>query len=865
MRVYRALLRLYPSSFRAEYGDELAAIFADRRRRASGLSLAALWTGAFLDVASNALRVHLDLLRQDLRYSARTFRRTPGFALTAILVSALGIGATTSAFSVADRVLIGGLPYPDSDRLVSLWQDQSFRGWARVEVSPPNYRDWKAASGSFASMAAYRGASLNLVGEGAPERVEGTAVTAELFPMLGARTVIGRVFTGEDDRPKAPGTVVLSEALWRSHFGGDREVLGRRVLLDGDPYEVIGVADRGFGFPTRETQLWIPARFDFTDDNDKDRTNLWLRVVARLKPGVSLERARSEMKFIASRLEREYPKENAKTGAAVIRLRDEISEQSRLLLAVLLGASAGVLLIACTNLASLLLARALARRRELAVRTAMGAGRERLVRQLLTESLILAFFGGALGVAFAAAAVPLMTRLVPASLPGAAGSPLGVRVLVFAALVTVVTGIGFGVLPALRACAAPDSAGLRDGGRAGESRSTEKLRSLLVVAEVTASVALLVASGLLVRALWRLQSVDPGFRTEGVLTLRTPLPAPKYDVANVRLRFYDRILSEVRALPGVSSAAYVSFLPMVVRGGIWPLTLDGEAEDAPSSRVASLRFVTPDYFATLGIPLRRGRDVFDRDTLDAPGVAVVSESFARRNLPGLDPIGRRFKMAFHEATIVGVVGDIRVRGLERGSEPQVYMPARQIQDMQLIWYVPRDLVLRTSAAPSTLLPSIRRIVGQADPQLPVSNVRLLSEIVDGETAPRRVQLGVLGAFTIAALLLAAIGIHGLLAFTVSRRIREIGVRIALGARSGDILRMVLRRGVLLAASGVVPGAALAYAAGRALQGLLAGVDPADGVTFAAATALSLAMILAGSLSPALRAVRVDPMTAMRAE
>ncbi|HYK42068.1 MAG TPA: FtsX-like permease family protein, partial [Thermoanaerobaculia bacterium] len=521
--------------------------------------------------------------------------------------------------------------------------------------------------------------------------------------------------------------------------------------------------------------------------------------------------------------------------------------------------------IACTNLASLLLARGLARRRELAVRTAMGAGRERLVRQLLTESLLLAFCGGAIGVVLAAAVVPLMGRLVPTGLPIAEGFGVDSRVLLFAAAVTMLTGLALGVLPALRACGDPDAAGLREGSRSGEGRSAETLRSLLVVAEVTASVALLIGSGLLVRALWRLQAVDPGFRPEGVLTLRTPLPNPRYDSTEMRQRFYQRVVSEVRALPGVTGAAYVGFLPMVMRGGIRSFTLEGEPQDSPTARLASLRLVTPGVFDALGVPLRLGRDVSSSDTLTSPLVAVVSESLARKCWPGASPIGRRIRIQGQERAVVGVVGDVRVRGLERESEPQVYLPDRQIPDGNIIGYVPRDLVVRSSAAPSTLLPAIRQIVARADPELPVANVRLLSEIVAGETAPRRVQLAVLGAFSSTALLLAAIGIHGLLAFTVSRRSREIGVRIALGARSGDILRMVLRRGVLLAALGIVPGAAIAYAGGRALERLLAGIHPADAPTFATAAAVTFVTILAGSLAPALRAIRVNPTTAMRSE
>ena len=858
-RVYRALLHLYPSSFRAEYGSEIEAVFARRRREVGIPGAALLWLEAVVDVVWNAARAHWDILRQDFRYSARLLARSPGFAATAILVSALGVGATTATFSITDHVLVRPLPFEQPDRLVKLYQ--SVHEYTRTELSPGNYRDWKRMSRSFSSMGEYFPVSANLVGQGEPERIEGSKVGADLFPTLGVRPAVGRAFSAADDRAGAPGSLILSDRIWRGLFGGDPNVVGRHVILDDAPFVVIGVMPRAFHFPSRDTDFWIPFRFAEADY--ADRTDDFIYAVGRLAPGVSLEKSRSEMRLIASRLERAFPKENARTSASVFRLRDEVSGQSRVLLLALFGASLGVLLIACTNLANLLLARALARRREMAVRTALGAGRERLLRQLLTESLMLALVGGVVGVLLALAAAPLVARLVPGSLPIADIPPADMRVLGFAMFLTVATGIGFGVIPALRVVGGVDAGDFSDGGRGGAEPRTERLRALLVVAEVTASVALLIASGLLIRALWRLQSTDPGFRTAGVLTLRTALPMPKYEKNAPRSVFYDRVLTEVRRLPGVSSAGYVTALPMVMRGGIWPFTPEGAAEDPDAGRTASLRFVTSGYFATMGIPLR-GRDVAETDAAGTPFVAVVSESFARRNWGHGDAIGRRFKLAGQDRTIVGVVGDIRVRGIERTSEPQVYLPANQQGENQ-IFYAPKDLVLQASSPASSLLPAIREIVRRADPLLPVSDVRSLADVVDLETAPRKVQLRILGGFAATALLLAGIGIHGLLAFTVSRRAREIGVRMALGAMSGDILRMVLRRGLLLAAFGVIPGAALAYAAGRAMESLLAGVHPSDPATFAAAIGLSFAMTVAGSLLPALRAVRVNPMSVIRTE
>lgn len=866
MRLYGLLLRLLPASFRAEYGQEMRRVFARRLRDASGLlGRPGVWAAEAVDVLATAARVHADILRQDLRYTGRTLRRSPGFTLTAVLITALGVGAVTAAFSITDHVLIRPLPFADSDRLVHVWGDPGRSGRSRAEPSLPNYLDWKRASASFEAMGAYHPLSANLVGGAEPQHLEGVGVDADLLPMLGVPPLLGRLFAAEDHRRGAAGTVLLSEGVWRGRFGGDPSVVGRKVLLDDAPFTVIGVMPRRFQFPSRDGEIWTPMRL--SEDDAADRTNAYFIVLGKLKRGVSIEGARAEMRLIAAQLERAHPKENAEMGITVFRLRDELSPQSRLLVVALLGAAVGVLLIACTNLANLLLARALSRRRELAVRTAMGAGRERLVRQLMTESLILAGCGGALGIALAVAVVPLIARLVPNALPIAEVPGVDLRMLGFAALLTGLTGIGFGVAPAARACSGTDSSttALREGARAGSDRRTERLRSALVVAEVTASVALLIASGLLLRALWRLQRIDPGFRPESVLTLHTALPLPKYEPTQRRVQFYTRVLADVRALPGVASASYISALPMVMRGGIWSVKLEGQPEETARSHSASLRFVTPGFFGALGIPIRLGRDVAETDTHEAPFVAVVSDSFVREHWPGQNPLGRRFQFGFHDRAVVGVVGDIKVRGLERSSEPQVYLSYRQADDGEIIGYSPKDLVVRTSEPPNRMVPAIREIVSRADPQIPVSDVRPLADIVRAETGARRVQAWVLGAFAGVAFLLAGIGIHGLLAFTVSQRIREIGVRIAMGAQPGDILKMVLRQGVVLSATGVVLGVAVAYAAGRAMQALLAGVSPADAPTFASAVALSVGMALVGSLLPALRAVRVDPMTAIRAE
>jgi predicted permease len=864
MRAYRLLLRLYPAPFRLEYGDEMAADFAARRRMASGPAVAGLWLEAMTDAASAGLRAHWDILRQDLRTTVRSLRRKPGFAVAAVLVSGLGIGATTATFSITDHVLIRPLPFPNPERLVSLWQDQSYRGYPRLELSPANYRDWIHMSTTLASAGASRGVSVNLVGGGTPEHVEGAAVTADLLQTLGVHAAIGRLFTAEEDAASASRTVILSTPLWRTHFGGDPSILGHTIRLDDTPYTIIGVMPPDFTFPRREALFWVPMQFAPSDF--EDRTNVYLHAVGRLKPGVTVDQARADFSRVAAELAHLYPTDNQRTGATIVGLHDELSASSRTALLVLTAASACVLLIACSNLTSLLLARALGRQRELAVRTALGAGRERIVRQMLTESAVLAAAGALVGIGLAIVAVPVLATLAPDSLPIAELPNVDGRLLALVTLLTAVTAIGVGVGPALRA-GRSDVAALRDGARVGTSGRTERLRSALVTIQVAASVTLLVVSALLLRALWRVEGRDPGFQTTRVLAATTMLPMPKYEVTATRWAFYQRVLTAVRQQPGVESAAYISFLPMSteLRGGIFAVTLDGHPQDPTTSHVAGVRFVTPDFFRTMGIPIHQGRDITDADTAAAPWVAVVSESFAAQNWPGESPIGRTVDLAIHDRTVVGVVGNVAVRGLERTSEPQAYMPAQQIHDRYMPWFAPKDLVVKSVIEPTALSGAVRRIVHEADPDLPISNLQTLDALVGADNAPRQTQLHVLAGFAIAACVLAGLGLHGLLAFSVSARTREIGLRMAFGARAGDIVGLVLRRSAVMAGAGLLVGAGAAVLAGQGLRALLAGVSPVDWIAFGGAAGLAILMAGAGSVVPAVRAVRVDPLTAIRHE
>ena len=862
--MYKLLLHLYPASFRNEYGEEMRAVFARRREAASAAGTVGLWLDTIPETIGNAFLVHVDLLRQDLSYSARMLRRAPGFAVTAILIVSLGIGATTAAFSVTDFVLLRPLPFAEPDRLVKLWERTS--GYGHMELSAANYRDWKAGSTVFEGLGLYHAAAGNMVSTGEPVRIEGAAVSAELFPTLRVQPFIGRAFAPDDDRAGAEGTLILSYRLWQTQFGGDPSVVGRKVLLDAAPNTIIGVMPATFRFPSSDTQFWNTVRFD--EQAYVDRTDNWNYGVGRLKPGVTFEQAQAELDVLAARSKQQYPVANKEVGALVEHLSDGVSNQARLLLYALCGAAACVLLIACANLANLLLARSLERRRELAVRTAMGAGRERMIRQLMTESLLLAVGGGLLGVGIAYAAVPLLSRLVPTTLPLASAPTVDLRVLAFAIVLTVVTGMIFGLAPLLRLGGEADLGGLREGARSGGGQK-ESVRSTLVVVEIAASVVLLVSAGLLMRALWTIQTTNPGFSADGVLTLQTPLPTPQFAKVAAREAFYADVVGKTRALPGVTNAAFVSSLPIgKMRGGIWPVSLDGRPVNRSENKNAFLRYVTPGYFNTLNIPIKVGRDISDADTQDRLGAAVVSESFVKRYLPNETPesaIGHHFTFALRERVIAGIAGDVKMRGLENRAEPQVYLSFRQVEDGNIIGYIPRALVVRSTTPPESLAPAVRAIIHEAEPTLPVTDVSTMTDVVDRDTASRAAQVRVLAAFAIIAFVLAGIGIHGLLSFSVSQRAQEIGVRMALGAQSADILRMVVRRSVLLALAGVIPGVALAYVAGRSMEALLAGVKPADLPTMLAAVGLSALMTVVGSVMPTLRALRVDPITALRAE
>jgi len=802
-----------------------------------------------------------DILRQDLRYTVRTLTRARGFALTAILVTALGVGANTAAFSVADFVLFRPLPFPDSDALMRLCEGPpAGGGWGCMnQLSPANYRDLKSMSASFEGMGAFTGGAVNLVGGGEPRRLASTQVTPEVLPVLGVGPLIGRVFgPGENEDISS---AVISYGLWQSQFGGNPGVLGQKVNLNGAPFTIIGVMPPAFYFPTREVQMW--TRLTFQNGDFQSRDNSYIEAVGRLKPGVTFEQSRAELVMLAARLAHDYPETNEETGVSYFRMRDNMSPRARLMLMSLSGAGLCLLLLTCANLANLLLARAAAHERELAVRAALGAGRARLMRQLITQSIVLALAGGLLGIAIAFLTLPLFSTLVPPTLPVATQPTLDLRMLGVAALFTCLTALGFGIFPALRA-GREEFTALRDNSRAGGGRK-QRARAVLVTVEVTMSVILLITSGLLIRAVWRVQSIDPGFAPEHVLTLRTALPRPEFDSPVRRSQFYDRVLTGVRALPGVQSAGYTSGLPMITMGLVTSVEVAGQDPRAARNAWVSHRWVTSQYFRSMGIPLLRGRDIESADTADRGWVAVVSNSFVERYWPGQDPIGKTFGHRGATRAVVGVVGDVRIRGLERNSEPQMYLPAPQAPDTFPSGFDPNYLVIRHSGQSEPLVSAVRQIVQAVDPRQPISDVRTMDDVLAGDTAGRRAQLQVLGVLAVVAVLLSGVGIYGLLAYTVSQRSQEIAVRLALGADPARVGRMIFADGMRLAVMGVVPGVLGAYAAARGMSTLLFRVAPGDPATFATAVAVALLVTLAGSVVPALRAVRVTPMSLLKAE
>ena len=803
-------------------------------------------------------------LWRDIRYAARILKKSPGFTAAAILTLALSIGANTAIFSVVHAVLLRPLPFRNPDRLAMVWEESSFMGFPQDTPAPANFVDWKDRNHVFEDMAALRGDLMNLTGDGPAEEVEAKKATANLFPLLGVRPLAGRTFLPEEDQEGAANVVVLSQGLWVRRYSASAAMIGKRILMSGQSYTVVGVLPPGFDFPDR-VDVWIPLALSREDRRKRD--SHFLEVVGRLRAGVTVGQARADMAAIARQLEREYPETNSRIGAAVIPIHDQFVGDLRLGLIVLLAAVGGVLLIACANLANLLLARATVRQREMAVRMALGAGRNRIVRQVLTESILLSLLGGAAGVLLASWTLGFLTKLIPLALTTSTTIRLNGPVLMFAAAVAACAGILFGLAPALQISMVTIAETLKQGGRSGVSSSRRRVRSALVVAQVSVSVVLLIGTGLMLQTLWRLQ-VDPGFRPEHVLCLRTSLSGSRYEQLKDRVAFYERVLARVKVLPGVMSAGYTTFLPLTNRGGTSGFAIEGRPKVTAGARDdANHRVVTPDYLRAIGVPLIAGRFISEMDGPDAAPVALVNQTMARQYWPGEDPLGKHFKLgddasAVPWITVVGVVGDVRQMGLDVPARAEMYFSYRQPPG-SYGYFTPRDLAVQVTGDPLSIVSAVRRAVAEVDKDQPTSHVRPMGALLDSEVASRRVLAELLGAFAILALALASLGIYGVLAYAVTQRTSEIGLRMALGAREQDVLRSVMGQGARLIATGVVLGLAGAWLVTRLMGSLLYGIAATDLGTFITSSALFLFVGLSACYFPARRAARVDPTLALR--
>lgn len=805
---------------------------------------------------------------KDVRYGARNLLHTPGFTVVAVITLALGIGANTAIFSVVNAVLLAPLAYEDPGRLVTVMHD----GASPVAVA--NYIDWRGQSGSFQEMAAAESWRPNLTGADQPEHVRGLQVTQNLLPMLGVEPLLGRVFAPGEDLRGAEHKVLLSHGLWQRRFGGSPDILGKPITLNGEAYTVVGVMPPSFKFApfwATRAELWVPLAFG---DRIHNRGGNSLRVFARLKPGVSLAQARADIATITARLEQQFPGTNRRV--AVTPLKENVVGKVETPLLMMLGAVGFVLLIACANVAHMLLARTSNRQKEIAVRTALGAGRSRIVRQFLTENLLLAGLGAAVGFLLALWGTKALIALSPASIPRVETVPFDTPVVLFLLGATVLTALLFGLVPAIRASAGNLSVALKEGGRGDtDGVRRNRLRGFLVASEFALAFMLLAGAGLMIRSFIALQSVDPGFNPHNVLSMVVSVTGSKTAEPNQREIFYRHLVQQVRTLPGVTSASGVNHLPLAGDLWGWPFVIEGRPEPQPGeSPVAVYRIAMPGYFETMHLPLQRGRPLADDDDARAPGAVVINERAANAYWPGEDPIGKRISFDANRSnpptwlTVVGVVKNAKQLDWAADPYPEVYLAALQHRDFlgssaSHFSYI--TLVIRTSGNPADLASAVKNIVWSFDRNLPVSEVTTMEQVVTDATAQPRFEMFLLGVFAMVALLLAAIGIYGVMTYLVSRRTREIGIRISLGASQADVLRMVVWQGMAQALAGTLVGVGGALLLSRLMTTMLYGVRPNDPVTFGVvAIVLGLAALLATCV-PARRATQIEPMVALRSE
>ncbi|MDP8983308.1 MAG: ABC transporter permease [Acidobacteriota bacterium] len=801
-------------------------------------------------------------------HALRMLRKNPGFTLLAILILGLGIGANTAIFSLVDSVLLRPLAYRDSSRLVMLWQSVPSRGLSQIPVSQADFTDYAARSASFERLAAIYldKEEYAVTGSGTPEQVRGMAVSTNLFALLGVAPGLGRDFLPDEGHPGNERTVIVSHGFWQRHFGGDPSALGRELIVDGNPRKVVGIMPRGFAFPPPLSfgigsvpggrDLWVPVVL-----NTANRDYHPLGVVGRLRSGVSLERARAEVSAIASALAAEYARTNNGLGTSVSPMLEQVVHGARPALLLLLAGVGCVMLIACVNIANLLLARSIVRRKELAVRAALGANRRELIKQILSENMILGLLGGAAGVLLAAWGVDVFRSLADVDIPRLAELHVDWRMFAFGMSLSLLTGLLTGLLPALTASRMDLNEALKEAGRTLASPGHNGIRGALAVAEIGIAIVLLVAAGLLIRSFDRLLRVPPGFQTANLLTLQLRLPQSSYPDTKIA-EFETQLLERIAKLPGVVSSAAVNSLPITGFQGSTLFRIEGRLapHSISQSPMGGQRVVSPAYFRTMGIPLKDGREFSEYDNLHATRVAIVSQSIADRYFSGENPVGRRIQLENAQGpwlNIVGVAGDVHSSGLLAGPAPEFYVPYTQDP-----WSV-MAVVIRTRAHPEALASLVRDQVWSIDHDLPVAHMATMEDNLTASLAGRRFQLIVLGAFAGIALVLALVGIYGVISYTVSHRAHDIAIRMALGARPIEVLRKVLLQGLTLACAGIVAGLVAAVAVTRWMEGLLFQIHPADPATLAAVSVAVLITALLACYLPARRATRIDPVAALR--
>ena len=811
----------------------------------------------------------------DLRFAFRQLIKSPGFTAIAVLALALGIGANSAIFSVVNAILIRPLPFPQSDRLTMIWQtnpEVAKMGFPLAPTSVPDFHDWRALAKSFDAISTVEGWTANLSGGDQPERLTGARVSANLFSLLRVAPIIGRGFVEGEDQLGHNHVVVLSSELWQRRFNGDRNVVGKKLILDDEPFTVVGVMPPGFQFP-KETgmpaymtfgercQIWTP--FAPSAERATNRGAHNLAVVARLKPEISLAAAQTEMNSLALRFAQQYPDKNKDWGIQLVSLQKQAAAESERTLTILMSAVGCILLIACANVANLLLARGLGRQKEIAIRRALGASRWRIMRQMLTESLLLALIGGLLGILFANWSADLLLAIAPANLPRLNEVRIDGTVLAFTLGVSLATGLLFGLVPALQSSRIGLTEKLKEGDR-GSTAGHQRLRSALIVSEVALALMLLIAAGLLIESFARLAQVQPGFNPESILTFNIALPNKPYDDEAKAEAFYDQIVRRIENLPNVQSASASNALPLSGAEEVDGFEIEGRPKPPPGQfQTANLRWVTPDYFRTLQIPLQRGRFFTDRDKAGAPAVAIIDETMARLYFPGVNPVGKRFSNSgekeSHPREIVGVVGNVRHSSLNAKPAPHIYTPQAQkgIQEMAV--------AVRYAGAQPALLQMIRREIAAVDPNVPIADIRTMQQLVGSSVAPWRFTMALLSAFAGIALLLASVGIYGVLAYSVNQRRREIGIRMSLGAQRRDVLHLFLSQGMTVAFVGIVIGLGGAWALTRIMRSLLYSVSPTDPVVFLFVPLTFAAVALLASFFPARKAAQINPVIALRSE